>query len=169
MLKDDERLAETSSGLTLVMSSLPSGCFTVSSKSMYEEGHTTVDVTAEFQSDGAFRIAIRETKDRDDEDDEPDPYEAGAAWDQKYTGTCVANGQDLRLAISDSDRKGYFDHLPPLDAEFRGTYASASELQLRLPLAAEGTADLALVSLQKAWRDLGDLRDLGFMDAGTWG
>eukprot|EP00439_Symbiodinium_sp_Y106_P070353 s372_g12.t1 len=127
VLQDDCKLDDTgsSSGLTLVMSSLPTGCFELFSGDEGPAGeNTTADVTAEFESSGAFRITIKETEiTSDDEDEDYDEYEAGAAWDHEYTGMCVVDGHELKLAISGSKRKGRFDG--KLYTEFQGTLGSA--------------------------------------------
>ena len=150
VLQDDCKLDDTgsSSGLTLVMSSLPTGCFELFSGDEGPAGeNTTADVTAEFESSGAFRITIKETEITSD-----DEYEAGAAWDHEYTGMCVVDGHELKLAISGSKRKGRFDG--KLYTEFQGTLGSVTELKLQLPLAAggcnRGTAGLTWLTLQKA-------------------
>ncbi|CAE7668755.1 PAP7 [Symbiodinium necroappetens] len=157
VLQDDCKLDDTgsSSGLTLVMSSLPTGRFELFSSDEGPAGpNTTADVTAEFQSSGAFCITIKETEiTSDDEDEDYDEYEAGAAWDHEYTGICVVDGHELKLAISDSKRMGRFE-AKPVSTEFLGSLGSVTELKLQLPLAAggcnRGTAGLTWLTLQKS-------------------
>ena len=83
---------------------------------------------------GGFRVTISEIETTSDyEDEKSDPYDAGAAWDHEYKGTCAAEGQELRWLVADWKGKGHFDGLPPPDAALKGNSESVSSLKLQLP------------------------------------
>ncbi|OLQ06317.1 Dynactin subunit 2-B [Symbiodinium microadriaticum] len=68
---------------------------------------------------GGFRVTISEIETTSDyEDEKSDPYDAGAAWDHEYKGTCAAEGQELRWLVADWKGKGHFDGLPPPELLF---------------------------------------------------